>query len=67
MTSQKHVRLQHSESVIASMASRIFAAYVQTNQIHENDEDAYIKKATHIAVKMADYTDRIVKSDEEFA
>jgi len=67
MTTQKHVRLQHSESVIASMASRIFAAYVQANRIDEQNEDVFIKKATHIAVKMADYTDRIVKSDEEFS
>mgnify|MGYP006277239225 CR=1 FL=1 len=67
MTAQKHVRLQHSESVIANMASRIFAAYVQANRIDEKNEDAYIKKATHIAVKMADYADRVVKSDEEFA
>lgn len=49
------------------MASRIFAAFVQADRVDEQNEAAYIKRATRIAVKMAGYADRIVKSDEELA
>ena len=58
--------MQHSESVIAEMASRIFAAFIQANQVDDKNEDQLIKKATHIAIKMADYTDKLVESDEEW-
>lgn len=66
MKQQKFFSLQDSESVVAEMAARIFSAYVQTSAVNDENEDQYIKKAAHIAVKMADYTDRIIKSDEEW-
>jgi len=66
MAPEKFFSLQHSESVVAHMASRIFTAYVHSNQVDDKNEDLYIKKAVHIAVKMADYADRIIKSDEEW-
>jgi hypothetical protein len=58
--------MQHSESVIAEMASRIYAAFIQTNKVADNNEDQYIKKAVHTAAKMADYTDKLIESDEEW-
>jgi len=58
--------LQHSESVVAQMAATIFTGFVQSGDVTPENEDAYIKRATHIAVKMADYTDKLVKSDEEW-
>ena len=62
----KYLNLQRSEAAVAQMAATIFAAYIQTNQVNDGNENEYIKKATHIAIKMADYTDNIVKSDEEW-
>ena len=66
MEEYKYLNLQKSESVIAKMASTIFAAYIQNNQVNKDNEDEFIKKATHVAIKLAEYTDRIVKSDEEW-
>jgi hypothetical protein len=66
MEKYKYINLQKSESVVAQMASTIFAAYIMKNEVNKDNENDYIKKATHIAIKMADYTDRIVKSDEEW-
>ena len=66
MEKHKFLNLQKSESLVAQMASRIFAAYVQSNKVDDDNEDDLIKKATHIAIKMAEYADEIVKSDEEW-
>ena len=48
------------------MASRIFSAYVISNRVNDDNENETIKKAAHIAIKMAGYVDRVVKSDEEW-
>ena len=66
MSKPKYFNMQHSESVVAEMASRIFAAYIQANGVDDKNEDQLIKKAIHIAVKMADYADKLVQSDEEW-
>ena len=66
MAQEKFFNLQHSESVIAHMASRIFSAFVQANSVNDDNEDQLIKKSAHIAIKMAGYVDRLVKSDEEW-
>ena len=66
MSKPKYFNMQHSESVIAEMASRIFSAYIQANQVDTQNEDQLMKKATHIAKKMADYADKLVQSDEEW-
>ena len=66
MSKPKFFNMQHSESVVAEMASRIFAAFIQANQIDDKNEEQFIKKATHIAVKMADYADKLIQSDEEW-
>lgn len=66
MTTEHFFSLQHSESVVARMAATIFAAYVQNDEVNDTNEDDYVKKAATIAVRLAAYTDKIVKSDEEF-
>jgi predicted transcriptional regulator len=66
MSKPKYFNMQHSESVVAEMASRIFSAYIQTNQVDAQNEDQLMKKATHIAIKMADYADKLIQSDEEW-
>lgn len=66
MSEENFLSLQHSESVIANMASRIFAAYLQKGEVNDANEDEYIKKATHVAIKMAGYADTLCKSDGEW-
>ncbi len=66
MEKNKYFNLHHSESVVAQMASTIFSAYIQSNQVNDDNEDEFIKKATHIAIRMAEYTDNIIKSDDEW-
>ena len=66
MSEENYLSLQPSESVIASMASRIFAAYVQKGEVGDDNIDHYVKKSTHIALKIAHYTDSVSKSDGEW-
>lgn len=66
MTNETYFSLQHSESTVAQMAATIFAAYVQKGEVDDDTENAYIQRATRIALKMADYTDKLIKSDEEW-
>ncbi|HAF45047.1 MAG TPA: hypothetical protein DCK83_08970 [Gallionellaceae bacterium] len=66
MSEENYLSLQPSESVIASMASRIFAAYVQKGEVGDDNIDHYVKKSTHIALKIANYTDSVSKSDGEW-
>jgi predicted transcriptional regulator len=66
MSEENYLSLQPSESTIASMASRIFAAYVQKGEVGEGNIDHYVKKSTDIALKIASYTDSVCKSDGEW-
>ncbi|MFC1813334.1 hypothetical protein ACFL03_11675 [Thermodesulfobacteriota bacterium] len=66
MAKEQYLSLQHSESVVAQMAATIFAAYLKTNDINDDNENQYIRKAVQTAIKMAVFTDKAVKSDEEW-
>ncbi len=61
----KQLKLQHSESVVAHVASRIFSAYIASGQIVDQDENAWIKKSIKQAIKLCVATDEMVISDEE--
>lgn len=63
---EAYLHMQRSESIVASMAATIFAAYVQRHEITEANEDVFVRKAVDAAVKLATYTDKVVKSDEEW-
>jgi hypothetical protein len=66
MTKEAYLNLQQSESVVATMSATIFAAYLQNKEVNEFNEDEFVKRAVDIAVKLATYTDKIVKSDREW-
>lgn len=66
MAEENYLSLQASESTIANMASRIFAAYVQKGEVGEGNIDHYVKKSTEIALKIANHADSICKSDGEW-
>jgi hypothetical protein len=66
MSEENFLSLQPSESVIANMASRIFAAFLQKGEVNDSNADEYIKKSTQLAIAMANYTDSVCKSDGEW-
>jgi hypothetical protein len=66
MTKEAYLNLQQSESVVAGMSATIFAAYIQNKDVNEFNEDEFVKRSVDIAVKLATYTDKIVKSDSEW-
>lgn len=66
MSNQVYLHLQHSESVVAGMAATIFAGYLQSRQVSENNEEAYIRKSVEVAIKLAGQVDEAVRSDDEW-
>ena len=66
MSKETYLNLQHSESVVATMAATIYAAYVQRHEITDANEDVFIRKAVSVAARLAVATDGLVKSDEEW-
>ena len=61
----KQLKLQHSESVVAHAASRIFAAYIASGKCGDGEENIYIKRSIREAIKLCVATDELVISDEE--
>ena len=66
MSEEYFLSLQASESVIATMASRIFAAYLQKGEVNDANADEYVRKSTQLAIKIANHTDTVCKSDGEW-
>lgn len=66
MTQEQYMSLQHSESVVAQMAATIFAGFIQKGELRENNEDDLVNRSVDIAIKLANRTDALVKSDEEW-
>lgn len=66
MSKETYFNLRHSESVVATMSATLFAAYVQNKEVNEFNEDEFVRKSVDIAVKLASYTDKVVKSDGEW-
>ena len=65
MQEQSYQSLQWSESIILSAASRIFSAYITAGKVTADNEEQMMLKAIKTAIRMADKTDAMVKSDEE--
>lgn len=66
MAKETFLNLQHSESVVAQMSATIFAAYIQTKTVTDANEDVLVEKAVALAVKLAEHTEQLVKSDQEW-
>jgi len=66
MSEENYLSLQPSESVIANMASRIFAAYLQKGEINDANAEEYIRKSTQLALRIANFTDTVGKNDGEW-
>lgn len=65
MKEKTYIRLQTNETKVYHAASRIYASYVASNQINENNDDNLMKKAIEKAIKLAEMTDSMVLSDDE--
>lgn len=66
MSTEHFLHLQHSETVVASMAATLLAAYIQKGDLNEQNEEALIEKSIALSIKLAAGTDKRVKSDEEW-
>lgn len=65
MIEETFLRLQHSESVVCDMASRLLAAYIASGQLTADNEDELVERAIRISIKVAEKTDRAIESDDE--
>lgn len=63
---EQFLNLQHSESVVAQMSATIFASLVQSQGLTEANEEQLAARAVVIAIKLAKYTETLVKSDDEW-
>lgn len=66
MSKENFLHLQHSETVVASMAAPLLSAYIRKGELTEQNEDALIEKSIALSIKLAACTDKHVKSDEEW-
>lgn len=65
--SKEHfMHLQHSESVVAAMAATVFAGLIQKVALTADNEDELVAQSVAIAVKLANRTEQLVKSDQEW-
>ncbi|WP_182870217.1 hypothetical protein [Stieleria mannarensis] len=62
---KKHLTLQHSESVIVQAAAQIYAAYLCSGLVDDNDKTKYLKQSIRDAITIARSVDDAVISDGE--
>lgn len=62
--SKPYLSLQSSEAVVAQMASTIYAAYITTGKVGD-DEKPWIQRSIKEALWLAQVTDKTIQSDDE--
>lgn len=67
MSEGYYLHLQASEAAVFEAAANIFASYVATNQVTQDNEVAMMKKAISTAVSIARLVEKVVQSDDELA
>ena len=63
----KQIKLQHSESVVAHSASRIYAAYISANRVEDGKEKEWMIRSLREAVQLCAAADDMVISDDEIS
>ncbi len=58
-------RFQHSEGVVAEMASRLLAAHIIAGKLNSSNEEALIEKSLSLALRLAQKADQLIESDDE--
>ena len=59
------MKLQPSESVVAHVASRIYAAYLISGKVSDGQESKWLKRSIDQAIELCLATDDAVSSDDE--
>ena len=67
MSEGYYLHLQPSETAVFKAAANIFASYVATNQVTQDNEVAMMKKAISTAISIARLVEKVVQSDDELA
>lgn len=62
---KKHLTLQHSESVVIQAAAQIYAAYIISGRVAEDENAHYMRQAIKEAMTIARSVDDAVISDGE--
>lgn len=65
--SKVHLTLRHSESVVASAAATIYAAYIASGKVSDGDEEDWMERSLQEAIRLARRADQMVVSDEEMS
>lgn len=63
---QEFLHLQVSEAVVAKMAATIFSSLINNIPLHNSNEDELVEKSVAIAIKIANRTEKIIQSDQEW-
>ena len=61
----KHLKLQHSESVVLNAAAQIYSAYITAGKVGEGEEDQWMSRSIKEAIRLAVATDDAIVSDDE--
>ena len=63
--SQRYFSLQPSEMAVFKSAAQIFAAYVSSGKVTEENKNDYYKIAIQDAIKIAAIVEKNIESDDE--
>ena len=61
----QYLSLQASETAVFNCASRIFAAYICSGKVTDENKNEYYKTAIRDAIRMGVIVEKSVQSDEE--
>ncbi|MCJ7693574.1 MAG: hypothetical protein MUO22_09185 [Sedimentisphaerales bacterium] len=61
----QYLSLQASEMAVFNCASRIFAAYVCSGKVTDENKNSYYKTAIRDAIRMGVIVEKSVQSDDE--
>jgi hypothetical protein len=67
MKEKYHATLQPSETAIFRAAANIFASYVASGKVTDENENEMILKAIKTSITICDIVDKNVRSDEEIS
>jgi hypothetical protein len=67
MKQKYHATLQPSETAIFRAAADIFASYVASGKVTDENENEMISRAIKTSLKICDIVEKNVRSDEEIA
>ena len=65
MKTQAFLRLERSESAVLEAASRIYAAYITSGAVTQENQGQYELLSMKTAIRMAVMADEMVQSDDE--